>query len=189
MNTSELVQWQLVDESTNTVFPWFTHPMLEVMKTWNLREKRVLEFGGGRSTAWWRSKAKWVTTIEANHEWAYSIASECNRRNLHNGRVYHVGINEGDSQHKKLYTEAGKDLGPYDIVVVDGILRLECIEYALCLPRPLTLIVDNFMQAFVFMCPAAAEILKPFEGILYVQENHEDNDGVNKWKTGVWQIK
>jgi len=188
MNDS-LVQWQLVDESNGLVYPWLTHPMLDVLKTWDLSEKRILEFGGGRSSAWWRSKAKWVTTIEANHEWAYGIASECNRRNLYNGRVYHVGINEGDSQHKKLYTEAGKDLGPYDIVVVDGILRFECLEYALTLPRPLTVIADNWKQSFVWMSPPSEELMKPFKINIFEQADHTDNDGINKWKTVYWELK
>ncbi len=185
---SNLVQWQKVDPDTSLVFPWFTHDMLDVISKWDLSDKTVLEYGGGRSTAWWRKKAKWVTTVEANLEWAHSIVKDCHENGLHNGKIYYVGINEGDSVHAKKYTEAGKQLGPYDIVIVDGILRYECLQYALTLPRPLTLIADNWDQDFVWISPPAMELMKPYDINVFEQNDHTDNEG-KKWKTVYWELK
>ena len=73
----ELVEWQLQEENTGLIYPWWTHPFLEVIKKWDLSKVNWLEFGGGRSTSWLRSKCLWVDTIEANPEWAAVAEQEC----------------------------------------------------------------------------------------------------------------
>lgn len=187
-NEMPLVQWQKIDEDNGLVMPWFTHPFLDVLKTWDLSNKRVLEFGGGRSTAWWRKRADWVTTVEANKDWANQIQQECYNNALINGVIFVVPINEGDSQYKEEYTKCSENYGPYDIVIVDGILRYECLEYALTLPRPLTLIADNWDQDFVWISSAAIELMKPYDIHVFEQSDHTDNEG-KKWKTVFWELK
>ena len=188
IDQSRLVEWQKIDPKSQLVFPWFTHPMLDILSEIDFSEKTVLEFGGGRSTAWWRDRAKWVTTVETNREWAQTIVEECQDHGLHNGRIYYAQLNEGDSHNAKRYVEAGKSLGPYDVVIVDGILRYECLEYALTLPRPLLLIADNWQQDYVWISPKAEELMKPYPITVCVQENHTNNEG-NKWKTVFWELK
>jgi len=185
MNTFDLVQWQLWDEETQSVLPWLTHPFLEVLKTWDLSEKRVLEMGGGRSSKYWRKKAKWVTTVETNKEWGESIVEEC--RGLTNGVVLYVNINEGDQKNAAIYTSAGDDFGPYDIIVIDGILRHNCLEKALTMKRPLIVIHDNWQQDG-FLCLASEEIMIPYETHNFIQEDHTDNHG-RKWATAYWELK
>jgi hypothetical protein len=51
------------------------------------------------------------------------------------------------------------------------------------------LITDNWQQSYVFMCPAAAELLEPYEAHIHEQADHLDNDGINKWKTAIHFIK
>jgi hypothetical protein len=187
IDPNTLVQWQKIDESVDAVFPWFTHPFLDVLKKWDLSNKRVLEFGGGRSTAWWRKKAKWVSTVEANNTWANQILKECYDKNLIDGAIWVVPINEGDSQYKEEYTKCAERHAPFDIVIVDGILRYECLEYALTLPRPLTLIADNWDQDFVWISPAAIELMKPYDIHVFEQSDHTDNEG-KKWKTVFWEL-
>ena len=86
MNTSKLVEWQRIDSVNGLVEPWLTHPFMDMIKTWDLSDKTILETGGGRSTAWWRSKAKWVDTIESSEEWETQIINDLNTANLNNGR-------------------------------------------------------------------------------------------------------
>src|ERR1700722_464893 len=105
MNT-ELVQWQIMDESCGCVFPWFTHPFLEVLKTWDLKGKNVLEYGGGRSTAWWRKKAMDVFTVESNEEYFQSIKEECQEKQLLNGVLYLRPANEGDRRKEEYYVKS-----------------------------------------------------------------------------------
>jgi hypothetical protein len=88
----------------------------------------------------------------------------------------------------EFYTEVPEGFVP-NIVIVDDAYRYECIVKALTLPRPFVLIVDNWFQSYVFICPAAVELLKDFEQQIFEQADHTDNDGVNKWKTAIFYIK
>jgi len=182
-----LVQWQLYDAEVDAVFPWFTHPFLEWLKQQDFSDKRILEFGGGRSTRWWRKRAKWVTTIDANIEWSHKIVEDC--VGLDNGVLISNQINEGDQSRAKEYINQGDEYGPYDVVVNDGILRYEVLQKALSMKRPLLLIADNWHQAFVWMSPPSEELMKDEKIHIFEQEDHTDNDGVNKWKTVYWELK
>jgi hypothetical protein len=187
----ELVQWQVRDPKTGCVFPWFTHPFLEVLRAWDLKDKYVLEYGGGRSTAWWRKKSKHVTTIETNIAFVTSIMEECEEKSLLNGDLHLRLINEGDQTRINDYVQAWKcqdEWYHYDVVVVDGILRYESMieGIAILSDRGGKLIVDNWQQDG-FVCPACAELVKDYEGHIYRQEDHTDHNG-NPWQTAYWEI-
>lgn len=184
-----LVQWQLWDYQVGACFPWFVHSCLEEIREWQMWSKRVLEYGGGRSTRWWRKKTDWVTTIDTNAGWAAQIISDCEQgRVTGNGQVICLdGFAEADESKMQEYVNAGDCFAPYDIVVIDGIHRHQCLVKALTLPRPLTIIHDNWKQDG-FICPESEELMKDFEGTVYVQEDHTDNHG-NKWSTAIWHLK
>lgn len=189
----ELVQWQILDETCGCIFPWLTHPFLEVLKTWNLKRKNVLEYGGGRSTAWWRSKALDVFTVESNEDYYKLIEDECQQKQLLNGVLRLRQVSEGDRENERNYVDAFDGLlygGPvnYDIVVVDGIFRYECMIKAIELlsKNGGKLIVDNYQQDG-FICPACAELVKSYRGYVYRQEDHIDHHG-NPWQTAYWEI-
>lgn len=187
----KLVQWQIMDPETNCVFPWFTHPFLEVLKTWDLKQCKVLEYGGGNSTAYWRSVSQVVITIETKEAFRDSIREECSELKLGNGLVILKAISEGDRTREREYVEAYNEYivnFPYDIVVVDAIFRYECMQEGLKLlaARGGKLIVDNWQQDG-FVCPACEELMKPYDAHLFVQEDHEDHHG-RKWCTAYWEI-
>jgi len=182
MSDFELVQWQKLD-SNGICFPWFTHPCLDVINKWDLKDKVVLEYGGGKSTAWWASRVKEVFTIETNEGWINEIS-----RMIPVGEsvdLYYRPVNEGDQTMVDYYTELPDGCFP-DIVVIDGVLRHECLLKALTLPRPITIIHDNWQQDG-FVCPASEEVMKPFEIQNFIQEDHTDNHG-RKWATAIWNI-
>lgn len=192
----ELVYKQKVDPSNNLVFPWFTHPFLEVLDRWDLENKTVLEYGGGRSTAWWRKKCRFVLTIEAKDDFAYEIQTECEENGL-NAKGYIVcdtEWREGDRRVERSYVKAHEhlvDTGSeyqYDIVAVDGIFRYECMIEGISLlsERGGMLIIDNWHQDG-FLCPACEELVKDYEGYVFPQADHEDHHG-NCWKTAYFVI-
>lgn len=183
-----LSDFQIFDPTNSLVFPWLTHPALDVIKSWDLSEKKILEWGSGLSTAWWADKSLHVVAIEANQGWFKEVYDLLREKKLENVDLLFRNVNEGDQTKIDFYTDIPARYQP-DIVVVDGVLRYECIQKALTLPRPLTLIVDNWMQSYVFMCPAAVEIMKEYPGEIYEQVDHTDNDGINKWKTAIWHLK
>lgn len=193
MNTHELVQWQLMDESCGCVYPWLTHPFLEELDKWDLSNAKVLEYGGGRSTAWWRSKARDVFTIETNEDFYKSIEQECQEKKLYNGVLYYRPSNEGDRSMEQYYVEAFDGIlygGPviFNIIVVDGIFRYECMVHAIDIlsKHGGRLIVDNYQQDG-FICPACVELVAPYEGHIYRQEDHTDHHG-NLWQTAYFEI-
>lgn len=181
---NELVQWQKLDDS-GVCYPWFTHPFLDVLEEWELRDKVILEFGGGKSTKWWASRAKEVWTIETSENWISEIKSALNVVEYSRVKLFHRQVNEGDQTKVDYYTELPQGCKP-DIVVIDGVLRHECLLKALTLPRPIIIIHDNWQQDG-FVCPSSEEVMKPFDIHNFIQENHTDNNG-KKWATAYWNI-
>ena len=188
MNTSELVEWQIRDEN-GLVMPWWTHPFLEVLKTWDVSNKNWLEFGGGRSTAWLRSKAKWVDTIDASEEWAQQSKIDCESNNLTNGELYVKTLADGVQGTQYLFFDMIPNNKQYDIISVDGIWRYECLEWALnhFKGRSGIIIADNWHQDYVWISPPSEKIMSKYEINVFVQPNHINHEG-NPWKTVYWKI-
>jgi len=187
-----LVQWQILD-SNGVCFPWFTHPMLKVIDKWDLTGKVVLEWGGGYSTIWWASRGAFVHCVETNRDWINSIREELvNKEISYLAQLDFVECNEGEVDEIKRgeYLNARNDirLGPPDIVVVDGILRFECMQEGIKLlsKKGGILIVDNYQQDG-FICPSCVELVAPYKGYIYRQEDHTDHHG-NPWQTAYWEI-
>lgn len=190
-NYYDLVQWQLVDPSNNLVKPWFTWPFLEELDGWDLKDAVVLEYGGGRSTAWWRSKARLVVTIETSQEWKDNIFEECKKSGVPPGVIIVKDVHEGDRTREHEYVFAHNEWlknHPYQIVVVDGIFRYECMIHAIELLRERggKIIVDNWDQDG-FLCPACVTLMEPYKGHIYPQPGHIDHHG-NCWKTAYFEI-
>jgi len=184
MSTFELVQWQKLDDN-GICFPWFTHPFLDVLDKWDLKDKVVLEYGGGKSSFWWASRAERVYTVESNLEWNSHLRQEQLNNKVLNLQIRYRPCNEGDQTRVDFYTDIPEGCNP-DIVVIDGVLRHECLLKALTLPRPLIIIHDNWQQDG-FVCPASEEVMKDFEIHNFIQENHTDNHG-RKWATAYWEL-
>jgi hypothetical protein len=189
MNTAELVQWQKYAPN-GLVYPWFTHPFLDVLEAWDLSKHTILETGAGRSTAWWRSQAKWVDSIEATDEWQYQITKDCSDAGLNNGRLFCTVTPDGVQERKQEYFDLIPNDLHYDIVVVDGIWRYEMLQWALDHFKKTggMIIADNWIQSYVWLSPPAEELMKPYKANVFEQTDHTDNDGINKWKTAYWII-
>ncbi|HEV3223886.1 MAG TPA: hypothetical protein VGZ90_13450 [Puia sp.] len=187
LDINNLVQWQLKSPNGH-VYPWWTHDFLTCIEKWDLSDKVALEWGGGWSSIWLASRARRVFTIETNEKWIKDIQEYADSYNMKNLELIYRPCNEGDQSKIEYYTELPQDCSP-DIVCVDGVLRLECIKKAMSLGRPIFLIVDNWQQSYVFMCPEAEEILKPFKSLVFEQKDHTDNDGINKWKTALFYLE
>lgn len=100
--------------------------------------------------------------------------------------TYHFRPCDDCSGMDKYYCEIPKDV-KVDVLINDDAYRFEVIEKALTLPRPLTLIVDNWMQDFVFFCPKGEELLKDFKQEIFPCTTHTDHEG-NCWKTAIFYL-
>ena len=180
----ELVEWQLQEENTGLIYPWWTHPFLEVLKTWDLSKVHWLEFGAGRSTAWLRSKCFWVDTIEANPEWAEVAEQECKDNYFSNGAIYSKQINEGHPELIESYFNLIPKGEKYHIISIDGIYRTEAIEWAIkhFEGRGGIMVIDNLDQDYVWISPKAMELIEPYESQVFIQPNHINHEG-KPWNT------
>ena len=190
MITPALVEWQKLDEDSGIVFPWLTHPFLDEVKTWDLHNKVLLETGAGLSTAWWRSRAKWVDTIEASSIWALRALDYCQSHNLENGKIFCEQIADGIPGEMLKYFSLIPTDKQYDIIIIDGIYRTEMVAWGinhLEKNKGGILIADNFNQDYVWISPKAEELLSEFKINKYIQPGHINHEG-RPWNTCWWQI-
>lgn len=90
---------------------------------------RVFEYGSGASTAWLARRAAEVVSVEHHPEWHAELAGLVS--GFDNVSLLHRSI-EGDA-----YANAiGETEGNYDLIVVDGRRRAECLEQALKRLKP-----------------------------------------------------
>lgn len=192
MNTNDLVEWQRIDPENGLVEPWLTWPFMDWVKKQDLSDKTILEFGAGRSTAWWRKKAKWVDSIEANTEWAIQAMKDCASNGLSNGVIYYEDICDGivTTEYPK-YLRLIPDWREYNVIVVDGIYRTEVLEWAIAHLRVNgggCLFIDNLDQDFVWISPQAMELVDGLRGEVFIQPGHVNHDG-KPWNTRYYIVE
>jgi predicted O-methyltransferase YrrM len=149
--------------------PWFTLPTLEWLKSIDISQWKVFEYGAGYSTVWFRLNCKEVISIDSNEAWAQAMLAWFEDDKT---KYIHSIANE------KTYGEL------YDLIVVDGSWREECVNYCLDFLKPGGyLIIDNFGQED-YPQDAVDRTLKLLEDWpveVHKQPNH------SKWCTAVFQ--
>lgn len=140
---------QAVD-AANLAIPWLSYPFIEFIEPRLTKSFRLYEFGSGNSTRWFASRVGFVKSIEHSPEW-YEILKDKLPANtllvhepLDSSLDYHsmafMGINDATAYS----TEIKKSGELYDIIVVDGVNRTNCIVTALdCVTATGVIIVDN----------------------------------------------
>lgn len=188
---TELCEWQLRDPENGLVMCWFVHPALSWIKSQDWRDKNILMFGAGLGDAWLGSRCKNLVVIERKSEWMVK-AQEDVRNNALNNVIYVMReCNDCDGK-ADYYLEIPTWFEP-DIIINDDAYRTECcqmaVDYFKTKGKEGILISDNWFQSYVWMSPKAGEIMLPYESLIFVQHDHTNNDGENKWKTAVHFIK
>jgi hypothetical protein len=113
---------------------WYTLPAVELLERRRYAGKRVLEFGGGYSTAFWCQRDAAVTTLESDAAWFSKIGALVQP---HTPRLYLV-----DEPLKRFPPELLSER--FDVIVVDGLDRGRAAQLALKLLAPRgAVIVDN----------------------------------------------
>lgn len=163
--------------------PWLTHGALDAIEEMDLSNKVVWMWGAGLGDAWLAKRCKFLFVVERNQEWLLKAQDVCGLNGITNVSYLYRPCNDCNGQ-DEMYCEV--DVSP-DVIIVDDAYRYECIVKALSMPRPLTLIVDNFNQDFVFICPAAVELMKEFKGDFYIQADHTNHEG-RPWQTAIWHL-
>lgn len=170
----QLDEWRFLDPETGLVFPYYTKSFLDVLATWDLKNKTVFEYGCGTGSLWWHNKCNY-SGVESNVDWFDKLLNI--EPELHIGYVnpewdglYESYINSDDQF--------------YDIVIIDGIERDKCVTPAMLrLKIGAILIIDNWDQ------PSVDETIGVHRDMLLSKEHYIYNqDGHPDWKTAYFVI-
>lgn len=175
MNIQELSFGQRIDPENGLVECWFTHGALDWIKTQDWSEKNVLMYGAGLGDSWLGKRCKSLAVIERRGEWCKGEDVE-----------YIVRPCDDCCGQDEYYCEIPNDKR-FDVIIVDDAYRYECIVKAVEY-KPEVLIVDNYMQDYVFICPSAETLLTPYKREIFSQPDHKHHEG-NEWKTAIFFIK
>jgi hypothetical protein len=99
--------------------PWFTYPAIEYLKQLDLTDLVILEWGVGNSTRFFASRCKEMFSVEHDKVWFDSIAEKLPP----NARAVLTVPEEYD----KIPLQQNRK---FDVIIVDGIKRAECIKAA-----------------------------------------------------------
>lgn len=106
-------------DKAGTPIPWFTYPAIEYLSQLNLSNSSVLEWGGGNSTKYFSERCRNILTIEHNIEWFIKLREN----KFPNSDVMLV---EPLQYGNPSFIAERK----FDIIIVDGINREECMHTA-----------------------------------------------------------
>ena len=101
----------------NEVMPLYTYPCYEWLNSINWTDSKVFEFGTGYSTIWWQNKNVNYHAVEDNKQWYDMIKDKTNIKHESNYNKYIESIY--DYNYK------------FDVIVIDGVVRFDCIKPAL----------------------------------------------------------
>ncbi len=127
-----IIEQQSIDKDGNPI-PWFTYPAIEYLSQLDLSEYSILEWGCGNSTKFFARRCHSIISMEHNKEWYDRIEGELPA----NSKL--MLVPEAD------YPEAPLNLSQqFDLIIVDGIKRHECLLTAIQLIKPTGFILfDN----------------------------------------------
>lgn len=139
-----------IDADGNPI-PWFTYPAFAFLSERVRRNWRVLEFGSGMGTIWWSRNVDHHVALEHDSEWAARVAESSSARV--------VQTNAADATS---YIAPARDLGVFDVVIVDGLFRNECLLVACDLVSANGVIVLDDAQRAEYASAAKAMRAKGF---------------------------
>lgn len=152
-------EWRYFDNELKIPFPWYTRRCLEWLVTVPLLHKRVWEYGLGDSSTWYMEKGAFHKGVDHNPFYA----------------TKHYGIQEST---KYRYCTSIETAGvKCDIIVIDGIFRDECTQYALEFLKPGGyLIIDNYKQktADLEHWPLTEKLIEGMDVKYFKEPGHED---------------
>lgn len=99
--------------------PWFTYPAIRLLDDRVQGAWRVLEFGAGMGTLWWTERVLEVVAVEHDVVWATQVSTQCKAR-----------VERTDGNSADAYVRPVLGSGPYDVIIVDGLYRNECLAAA-----------------------------------------------------------
>lgn len=102
-------------------WPWYTYPAIEFLRQYDFSNCEIFEFGSGNSSRFWSKHALTITSVEIDPNWYAKGVQDLSS----NQKLYLREKMEG-------YLSAihfGENF--YDVIVIDGLFRYNCVFEAL----------------------------------------------------------
>ncbi|WP_108879563.1 class I SAM-dependent methyltransferase [Anderseniella sp. Alg231-50] len=157
--------------------PWMCRPAVNQLEKLVVPGMRILEWGSGGSTVFFAERGAQVTCIEHDPVWARLVRWELARRNLN----AQVNINQIDLAAD--YVDRVEHLeGSFDLVIVDGRRRVECVSkvHSRVVPAGWLVLDDSDRQAYL---PAVEQLAGWHKLVLKGPRPHTKDDP----QTTMWQ--
>jgi hypothetical protein len=139
----DLMKWlrSMAQRSRRLAFPlpWVTFDATRAIEEHLPVHARVFEFGAGNSTVYWAGRGAQVWSVEGDREWFDLLQHHVNAKGLGSVKLQYAAD-------PAAYTGAISGLGveSFDMVVVDGAFRRDCVLAAISHVKPGgMLVVDN----------------------------------------------
>jgi len=115
----------------NEIIPMYTYPCYEYLNSIDWKNANVFEYGCGYSTIWWTQKNVNYNAVEDDEKWFNNIKSK--QPNIKLKKKLKEYVNSIYSLNKK-----------FDVIVIDGQGRFDCVKPALeCVKDDGLIILDN----------------------------------------------
>jgi predicted O-methyltransferase YrrM len=137
----------LIYERQNMDKPWLTPRAIELLSEMLLPNDTGIEWGSGRSTAWFARRLKHLISIEDNREW-YDIVSKRLAEQKLTNVTYHLAPSpaEDQSARQSEYVTLCSSIADHSLgfALVDGLAREYCAEAVIPKIAPGgLLVIDN----------------------------------------------
>lgn len=167
-------------DSNGNLIPWFTYPALEFICKRISSEMCVFEYGCGASTFWWAQRVKNVIACEHDSAWYQEMINIIPA----NVDLHHVPLEYGGDYCRMISSFSRQ----FDIVVIDGRDRVNCVKNTLNALKPKGIIIldnsdrDEYSEGYQFLLKNGFKKIefvgmtpivncKSETGIFYRQEN------------------
>jgi hypothetical protein len=144
-------------ESRHPDNPWLTRTACDFLSSWLKPTDQVVEFGSGRSTAWFASRCRKVISVEHDEGWFDKVSQDLVRLGLQGNVTYRM-IDQGHDENninQYLAPLLGLEDNQADLVLVDGLHRDHCALASLPKVRPGGLVVVDNVNWFLWREPAS----------------------------------
>lgn len=111
-----------MDKEQNPL-PWVTYSFIDFISNRLTKDMVIFEYGSGNSTLWYAKKVKQVISVEHNKDWFNNIENKM----PNNVKLYYQELIYG-GQYSTFSVNLDKK---FDIIIVDGRDRVNCIKNAI----------------------------------------------------------
>ena len=119
--------YQLAVDKKGKPLPWYTYPAIDFLKNRFFSSCNVLEFGGGQSTLWWQSRAKYVLSFEENNDWHQKYKNKVQS----NCDFLHLALSGPEETIKNIEQIILQNkVKKFDVIIIDGYYRKEVLHIA-----------------------------------------------------------